>query len=115
MPSSCRVLAEKPPFEDTIAALNIEAPAALAKTSNSAHISPREPNALFTLRRTADWITLTASSGAFRGGGAQAGGCQGAAATRWSYWAMLQVKGRVAVRPWSAFVATPLSSWTVTT
>jgi hypothetical protein len=38
-----------------------------------------------------------------------------AAATRWSYWLMLQVKGKVAVRPWSAFVATPESSWTVTT
>jgi hypothetical protein len=31
------------------------------------------------------------------------------------YWLMLQVKGKVAVRPWSAFVATPESSWSVTT
>ena len=31
-----------------------------------------------------------------------------------SYWEMVQVRGRVAVRPWSALVALVPSSWTYT-
>ena len=47
-------------------------------------------------------------------GTAVSGSGSGNRRARGSYWLMLQVKGTVAVSPWSALVARAESSWTVT-